>query len=37
MSTTHMAKKYLPFVPRVIDEYFKVKYGWLLVAEFSKY
>lgn len=35
-SLSHMAKRYIPFMPRPIDNFLKRKFGWLLVAEFSK-
>ena len=35
-SLSHMAKRYIPFMPTGIDNFLKRKFGWLLVAEFSK-
>jgi len=35
-SLSHMAKRYIPFMPTAIDNFLKRKFGWLLVAEFSK-
>jgi len=33
LHVTHMGKKMLPLMPRMLDEYAKAKAGWLLVAE----
>lgn len=35
-SVSHMNKRYVPGSPRGLDEWFKRKYGWLLVVEFEK-
>ena len=35
-SLSHMSKRYIPFKPIWIDNFLKRKFGWLLVAEFSK-
>jgi hypothetical protein len=37
LSVTHMSKKMIPNIPTKLDEYLKVKYGWLLIAEFYKH
>lgn len=36
ISIDHMAKKMIPFVPKVLDDYLKRTMGWLLLVEFVK-
>ena len=35
-SITHMNKKMTPLVPVTLDRWIKKKFGWLLVAEFTR-
>ena len=37
ISITHMSKRMIPFILRRLDDYWKTKYGWLLIAEFYKH
>ena len=36
ISITHMGFKMLPLVPKIIEQWIKDNWGWLLVAEFKK-
>jgi len=36
ISITHMGTKMVPFVPNIFRQWLKRRYGWLLVAEFTK-
>ncbi|MBU1109737.1 MAG: class I SAM-dependent methyltransferase [Candidatus Riflebacteria bacterium] len=36
VSIDHMAKKMIPFIPKILDDFLKRTLGWLLIVEFVK-